>query len=217
MAEGVWRTINGARVFIKSGQSLESAMADAGFKTGPNGTPRSAGRKEHLKEQDFENMKDFSNTKDALYNYLEGGADKREGTKEAKLINDFIDNNPEYHWAGKPLYRAVFLEEEFVSPLEKGAIIDQKGYSSWTDDTTIINSYVDDKSGFLQEAQELRGVKLTPVVFVDRTKGIRSAISVSAISPYGEDEVLYSGRAKFKVTSTKTRGNVLYVDVEEVG
>ena len=91
-SQGVWRTIGGRRVFIKTGQSLSDAMKDSGkFKTKMNEEAVKGAREEDLKEQYKDSLNNVSKME---YN---GEITKEEYDKAVKNINKtYIDKRNEY-------------------------------------------------------------------------------------------------------------------------
>lgn len=91
-SEGIWRTIGGRRVFIKTGQSLSDAMKDSGkFKTKMNEKAVKGAREEDLKEQYKDSLNNVSKME---YN---GEITKEEYDKAVKDINKaYIDKRNEY-------------------------------------------------------------------------------------------------------------------------
>lgn len=89
---GVWRTIGGRRVFIRTGQSLSDAMKDSGkFKTRMNEKAVKGAREEDLKEQYKDSLNNVSKME---YN---GEITKEEYDKAIKNINrTYIDKRNEY-------------------------------------------------------------------------------------------------------------------------
>ena len=91
-SEGIWRTIGGRRVFIKTGQSLSDAMKESGkFKTKMNEEAVKGAREEDLKEQYKDSLNNVSKME---YN---GEITKEEYDKAVKDINKaYIDKRNEY-------------------------------------------------------------------------------------------------------------------------
>lgn len=89
---GVWRTIGGRRVFIRTGQSLSDAMKESGkFKTKMNEKAVKGAREEDLKEQYKDSLNNVSKME---YN---GEITKEEYDKAVENINKaYIDKRNEY-------------------------------------------------------------------------------------------------------------------------
>ena len=106
-SEGVWRTIGGRRVFIKTGQSLSDAMKESGkFKTKMNEEAVKGAREEDLKEQYKDSLNNVSKME---YN---GEITKEEYDKAVKDINKaYIDKRNEYAGIKKGNIKTITQEE----------------------------------------------------------------------------------------------------------
>lgn len=87
--DGVWRTIGGRRVFIKTGQSLEEAMKESGkFKSTKKDdgdeNPPSSGAKKNSYIDDIKNAKDFNELRKIASNIED---EKTRNDVESRLFN----------------------------------------------------------------------------------------------------------------------------------
>lgn len=126
---------------------------------------------------------------------------KSEYYEKAVAVEDFIENSPK--WAGGTVYRGIGVPEDFdVSQYKKGAVIDMMGMSSWSSSKSVANNFA---------------VGNKEVVFVNNSKKSKNGTSVKRLSDYkGEEEVLFSNKARWKVDSQETKGKLTYVYVHEV-
>jgi len=190
-----WITIKGTRVRIDDDGNL---MGEIGKKI--QGTERAgavADTSKHLqKEILLDRMND--NQKDAFQNFLYGQYEERDADPSCVKVSEFIEENPDLQYSGDALYRGVSATPELLEAIvvaeATGGTIDQAGVSSWTTDESVADDYC-------MVARGSTGG--TEVMFIDRTSGTRSAMSVQNISPHGDEEaeVVYSRNAQFRVTS----------------
>ena len=116
--------------------------------------------------------------------------------KKARVFNDKI-------------YRGIHLStegyEEWAKQLKKGSTIDMKGISSWSSKKSVAESFAHKGTTSGQS-----------VIFtVSQTK---HAVPVQHLSHFGksEAEVLAPSSVKYKVSSHTTKGNITYVNLQEV-
>ena len=226
MAEGVWRTINGARVYIGEDgvpqfgggalKSAENEPADTASISKDQILDSLNGYTDEQKQQFQDTLRDFT---DEGYFDMRSKADGGEGMK---ILDNAIKASVLKYESDEPLYRGIFIESQNKSALAKfkvGAVINQKGTSSWSDDDGVAQQYA---GGAVEY-----GMEGTPVIFKDITKGKRNALSVGAFSEFEQEaEVLYSGKAKWKINKmeqkshtlmrTKTTFDYIEIEVEEV-
>lgn len=126
---------------------------------------------------------------------------KSEYYEKAVAVEDFIENSPK--WAGGTVYRGIGVPEDFdVSQYKKGAVIDMMGMSSWSSSKSVADNFA---------------VGEKEVVFVNNSKKSKNGTSVKRLSDYkGEEEVLFSNKARWKVDSQEAKGKLTYVYVHEV-
>ena len=130
-SEGIWRTIGGRRVFIKTGQSLSDAMKDSGkFKTKMNEKAVKGVREEDLKEQYKDSLNNVSKME---YN---GEITKEEYDKAIKNINrTYIDKRNNYS-KGERTYEQVDKEwTSLAKKMEKD--YDEFGTTNWQDEKRL--------------------------------------------------------------------------------
>ena len=130
-SEGIWRTIGGRRVFIKTGQSLSDAMKDSGkFKTKMNEKAVKGAREEDLKEQYKDSLNNVSKME---YN---GEITKEEYDKAVKDINKaYIGKRNEY-LKGERTYEQVDKEwTDLAKKMEKD--YDEFGTTNWQDEKRL--------------------------------------------------------------------------------
>lgn len=109
-SEGIWRTIGGRRVFIKTGQSLPDAMKESGkFKTRMDEKAVKGAREEDLKEQYMQSLNDVSKME---YN---GEITRDEYDEAIKNINK--------------TYKDRMLKQE--SPVEEEVRLEKEAKESW--------------------------------------------------------------------------------------
>lgn len=116
-------------------------------------------------------------------------AEGYEEMKENAFLEALIKNS-DRKFNGKELFRGMSISDDLLNELDVGAEFAQKGLSSWS--TNVVS------------ALEFATNNKKPVIFIDKTKGEREAISIKAFSgrPW-EDEVLYSGKVDFVVLKKK--------------
>lgn len=127
-------------------------------------------------------------------------------------LSKFIDDNPDIHYSGGTLYRGVKSNasqvKQIQKALESGGTIDMRGCSSWTTQEYIAKDFCDNS---------LKGsVSAKHVVFIEEGNKERNAMPY----PYSstgfmiQNEVLYSGTAKFKPVKAEEKDGTMYVYVE---
>lgn len=127
-------------------------------------------------------------------------------------LSKFIDDNPDIHYSGGTLYRGVKSNasqvKQIQKALESGGTIDMRGCSSWTTQEYIAKDFCDNS---------LKGnASAKHVVFIEEGNKERNAMPY----PYSstgfmiQNEVLYSGTAKFKPVKAEEKDGTMYVYVE---
>ena len=127
-------------------------------------------------------------------------------------LSKFIDDTPDIHYSGGTLYRGVKSNasqvKQIQKALESGGTIDMRGCSSWTTQEYIAKDFCDNS---------LKGsVSAKHVVFIEEGNKERNAMPY----PYSstgfmiQNEVLYSGTAKFKPVKAEEKDGTMYVYVE---
>lgn len=200
---GVWRTISGRRIFIKNGQSLIEAMKSSGkFLESKSNKVQSHLTDEQLAQFTYSEkalIREFTSTELYL---------RRNEPHLRDELDAIIDKHADFQWNKGVLYRGIGLTDDELSKLSVGVKINQNGVSSWSSESSI----ADDFSKLTYEA----GTK-NPVIFVDKTDGRRTALSIMSMSgELSEYEVIYSSRSKFEIISIKVTNGVTYIDVKEV-
>lgn len=130
---------------------------------------------------------------DAIYQYTgieystirQAFVDKKppESYQQAMAIEKYLQLSPK--WGGGELYRGIKLDYEQISQFKVGQTITMKGPSSWTSRRSLAENFTG-------------GSDVLGVVFVlpKTTKGA----SIKHLSDFpNEDEVLISGKAKYKI------------------
>ena len=135
-------------------------------------------------------------------NYKEMKTDYR-----LKYIFDHTDSD--IRVKGTRLYRGQTFDREYVESFKPGKIVQERGVSSWSRDFKIAN--------------EFAAVNKTPVIFVERSRGVKNAISIEKMTgKEWEREVLYAPNQKFRIQSishtdiTNKYGSTKRVAVVEV-
>lgn len=86
---GVWRTIGGRRVFIKTGQSLSSAMKESGkFNKKYDGSMKEEGKERYFEDKDG-NKIEYLTTKE--YNEICQKLNERLTDEERELLLQYVD------------------------------------------------------------------------------------------------------------------------------
>jgi phage-related protein (TIGR01555 family) len=127
-------------------------------------------------------------------------------------LSKFIDDNPDIHYSGGTLYRGVKSNasqvKQIQKALESGGTIDMRGCSSWTTQEYIAKDFCE---------SSLKGsASAKHVVFIEEGNKERNAMPY----PYSstgfmiQNEVLYSGTAKFKPVKAEEKDGTMYVYVE---
>lgn len=127
-------------------------------------------------------------------------------------LSKFIDDNPDIHYSGGTLYRGVKSNasqvKQIQKALESGGTIDMRGCSSWTTQEYIAKDFCDNSLKGSTSAKH--------VVFIEEGNKERNAMPY----PYSstgfmiQNEVLYSGTAKFKPVKAEEKDGTMYVYVE---
>lgn len=127
-------------------------------------------------------------------------------------LSKFIDDNPDIHYSGGTLYRGVKSNasqvKQIQKALESGGTIDMRGCSSWTTQEYIAKDFCDNSLKGSASAKH--------VVFIEEGNKERNAMPY----PYSstgfmiQNEVLYSGTAKFKPVKAEEKDGTMYVYVE---
>lgn len=127
-------------------------------------------------------------------------------------LSKFIDDNPDIHYSGGTLYRGVKSNasqvKQIQKALESGGTIDMRGCSSWTTQEYIAKDFCDNSLKGSASAKH--------VVFIEEGNKERNAMPY----PYSstgfmiQNEVLYSGTAKFKLVKAEEKDGTMYVYVE---
>lgn len=108
-----------------------------------------------------------------------------------KQLEDYISKSPTYNGE---IYRGIHLSgkqgENFVNQLQKGAVIDMGGISSWSSELSVAK-------GFSHKSSEDYHV-----IFKCKNK---SGVGIQHLSQFfNESEVLQSSKSKFKIKSVKS-------------
>jgi hypothetical protein len=120
------------------------------------------------------------------YYAVRSGEDKH----TAAVLQNYVDAAPKWDGNG-PLYRGMGLRPAQIAELQPGAVVDMKGLSSWSSDSSVADGFAKRHGhGHVQR-----------VVFeVDKGD---TATSIAHLSESAtEDEVLFSGTTKFEVVDT---------------
>lgn len=127
-------------------------------------------------------------------------------------LSKFIDDNPDIHYSGGTLYRGVKSNasqvKQIQKALESGGTIDMRGCSSWTTQEYIAKDFCENSLEGSASAKH--------VVFIEEGNKERNAMPY----PYSstgfmiQNEVLYSGTAKFKPVKAEEKDGTMYVYVE---
>lgn len=127
-------------------------------------------------------------------------------------LSKFIDDNPDIHYSGGTLYRGVKSNasqvKQIQKALESGGTIDMRGCSSWTTQEYIAKDFCENSLKGSASAKH--------VVFIEEGNKERNAMPY----PYSstgfmiQNEVLYSGTAKFKPVKAEEKDGTMYVYVE---
>lgn len=127
-------------------------------------------------------------------------------------LSKFIDDNPDIHYSGGTLYRGVKSNasqvKQIQKALESGGTIDMRGCSSWTTQEYIAKDFCENSLKGSASAKH--------VVFIEEGNKERNAMPY----PYSstgfmiQNEVLYSGTAKFKPIKAEEKDGTMYVYVE---
>lgn len=127
--------------------------------------------------------------------------------KEESIIEKFINKHPKYD--GK-IYRGIALDkvkgETLISDLktkkESGGLTDMMGLSSWSSAESIANEFADNRPGEYKFIFELNN---------------QSGVGIDHLSEWqGEEEVLQSGKVKYKVKDIFLKDGKYRIKLEEV-
>lgn len=113
------------------------------------------------------------------------------GLKNDKVIDKAIRTSSA-KWKSGNLYRGLSVDGSQLSALKPGATIKMDGLSSWSSD--------------ISPAMSFATTEKDPVLIVDKTTGVRNALSIAQMSSRSwEKEVLYCSDQKFTIKSVTTR------------
>lgn len=113
------------------------------------------------------------------------------GLKNDKIIDKAIRTSSA-KWKSGNLYRGLSVDESQLSALKPGATIKMDGLSSWSSDISPAMSFATTEND--------------PVLIVDKTTGVRNALSIAQMSSRSwEKEVLYCSDQEFTIKSVATR------------
>lgn len=117
-----------------------------------------------------------------------------EGYKELKndKVIDKAIRTSSTKWKSGNLYRGLSVDGSQLSALKPGATIKMDGLSSWSSD--------------ISPAMSFATTEKDPVLIVDKTTGVRNALSIAQMSSRSwEKEVLYCSDQEFTIKSVTTR------------
>lgn len=117
-----------------------------------------------------------------------------EGYKELKndKVIDKAIRTSSAKWKSGNLYRGLSVDGSQLSALKPGATIKMDGLSSWSSD--------------ISPAMSFATTEKDPVLIVDKTTGVRNALSIAQMSSRSwEKEVLYCSDQEFTIKSVTTR------------
>ena len=136
-----------------------------------------------------------------------GYKDVRQGNSPSaqtaqKQLEDYISKSPTYNGE---IYRGMHLSgkqgENFVNQLQKGAVIDMGGISSWSSELSVAKSFANKSSDY-------------HVIFKCKNK---SGVGIQHLSQFfHESEVLQSSKSKFKIKSVKSSIDKGWINSYEV-
>lgn len=113
------------------------------------------------------------------------------GLKNDKVIDKAIRTSSA-KWKSGNLYRGLSVDESQLSAMKPGATIKMDGLSSWSSD--------------ISPAMSFATTEKDPVLIVDKTTGVRNALSIAQMSSRSwEKEVLYCSDQEFTIKSVTTR------------
>ena len=113
------------------------------------------------------------------------------GLKNDKVIDKAIRTSSA-KWKSGNLYRGLSVDGSQLSALKPGATIKMDGLSSWSSDISPAMSFATTEND--------------PVLIVDKTTGVRNALSIAQMSSRSwEKEVLYCSDQEFTIKSVATR------------
>ena len=120
------------------------------------------------------------------YFAIRSGEDKH----TAAVLRNYVDAAPKWDGNG-PLYRGVGLRQAQIDTLQPGAVVDMKGLSSWSSDSSVADGFA-----------KRQGTGRIQLVVFEVDKG-DTATSIAHLSEAAsEDEVLFSGTTKFEIVGS---------------
>lgn len=139
-----------------------------------------------VKEWDF--MYDLSKSESIISAFLGYFGDNyRDAKQDGRFKEIFENTDSDVKIAKTKLYRGQSIDEATVKNYKVGQLIQERGVSSWTTDYMIANRFAK--------------VNQSPVIYVERSNGVKNAISMKNISNLNEYEVMYAPDQKFKIQS----------------
>lgn len=121
----------------------------------------------------------------------------------ASAIEDYISKSPK--WDGGITYRGVALSDDELSSWQVGTNHDMGGTSSWSEVDSVATEFADHNATY---------GKPNKVIFVSPTQTKGTGIAhLSAY--YGEQEVLASKDARYKVLKREQKGDYLWITLKE--
>lgn len=124
--------------------------------------------------------------------------------KEERIIEQFIEKHPKY--SGK-IWRGIAVNNEeilknYYAALKSEIQIDMQGISSWSSAESIANEFTDNREGEIKIIFELEN---------------QSGVGIDHLSEWqGEEEVLQSGKIRYKVKDIKLNNGKYKIKLEEV-
>lgn len=156
--------------------------------------------------ENFRMAQTVATAADSPYPYVRNNpALFEEYRQKANEIEKFIEHSPT--WSGGTLYRGITIENDkfdaFIQLHKKGALIDQRGVSSWTTSKGTAENFASSGGTIKKVMFELPGTKMgTSINHLSNTAG--------------EQEVLISAFANAKVKSVKKDKYGVLIKLEEV-
>lgn len=151
--------------------------------------------------------KEAEQTYSAIKHYTRAGFRAiRDGQapKEEQLIENFIDRHPKYDgkiWRGIAVDDESILKKLYLAQ-ERGGLIDMKGISSWSGFESIANDFTDNRQGEFKIVFELDN---------------QSGVGIDHLSDWeGENEVIQSGKIKYKIKDIIFENGKYKIKAEEV-
>jgi len=217
--KGVWRTVNGARLFVASEDGRVVAGAEGKFNgmtleevgTGQAGLATGAG---HVTSDELQSSLPPTwgdDRKSKLVREIQrwsmvGYVDVRENPdgEAATLLNDAIDDS-RAKWSEGSLFRGVVMKSSELEDLLSRETTNQKGVSSWSSDMNIAIGFTDKFEG-----------DDVSVLFVEDSSPVKTAVSISNLSDFPDErEVIYSGRVSFRILGHETSDDLVTVRLQE--